>query len=50
MINRSRGKIAYTMIDAADISEEKLKELKKELLEIPEVIRVRALHNPKIVK
>ena len=50
MINRSRGKIAYTMIDAADISEEKLKELKKELLEIPEVIRVRALYNPKIVK
>ena len=50
MINRSRGKIAYTMIDAADISEGKLKELKKELLEISEVIRVRALHNPKFVK
>ena len=49
MINRSRGEIAYTMIDAA-IFRRKLKELKKELLEIPEVIRVRALHNPKFVK
>ena len=41
MINRSRDKIAYTVIDAAALSEE----LEKELMTIPEVIRVRALHN-----
>lgn len=45
MINRSRDKIAYTVIDAAALSEEKVKELEKELMTIPEVIRVRALHN-----
>lgn len=45
MINRSRGKIAYTVIDAAALSEEQVEELEKELMTIPEVIRVRALHN-----
>lgn len=45
MINRSRDKIAYTVIDAAALSEEQVKELEKELMTIPEVIRVRALHN-----
>ena len=45
MINRSRDKIAYTVIDAAALSEEKVKELEKELMTIPEGIRVRALHN-----
>lgn len=45
MINRSRDKIAYTVIDAAALSEEKVEELEKELMTIPEVIRVRALHN-----
>ena len=45
MINRSRDKIAYTVIDAADLSEEQVEELVKELMTIPEVIRVRALHN-----
>lgn len=45
MINSSRDKIAYTVIDAAALSEEQVKELEKELMTIPEVIRVRALHN-----
>ena len=45
MINRSRDKIAYTVIDAAALSEEQVKELEKELMTIPEVIRVRTLHN-----
>ena len=45
MINRSRDKIAYTVIDAAALSEEQVEELEKELMAIPEVIRVRALHN-----
>ena len=45
MINRSRDKIAYTVIDAAALSEEQVKELEKELMTIPEVIRVRALNN-----
>lgn len=45
MINRSRDKIAYTVIDAAALSEEQVEELEKELMMIPEVIRVRALHN-----
>lgn len=45
MINRSRDKIAYTVIDAAALSEEQVKELEKELMTIPEVIRVRALHD-----
>ena len=45
MINRSRNKIAYTVIDAASLSEEQVEELEKELMTIPEVIRVRALHN-----
>lgn len=45
MINRSRDKIAYTVIDAASLSEEQVEELEKELMTIPEVIRVRALHN-----
>lgn len=45
MINRSRDKIAYTLIDAAALSEEQVEELEKELMTIPEVIRVRALHN-----
>lgn len=45
MINRSRDKIAYTVIDAATLSEEQVEELEKELMTIPEVIRVRALHN-----
>ena len=45
MINRSRDKIAYTVIDAAALSEEQVKELEKELMTIPEVIRVRVLHN-----
>ena len=45
MINRSRDKIAYTVIDAAALSEEKVEELEKELMTTPEVIRVRALHN-----
>lgn len=45
MINRSRDKIAYTVIDAAALSEEQIEELEKELMTIPEVIRVRALHN-----
>ena len=45
MINRSRYKIAYTVIDAAALSEEQVEELEKELMTIPEVIRVRALHN-----
>lgn len=45
MINRSRDKIAYTVIDAAVLSEEQVEELEKELMTIPEVIRVRALHN-----
>ncbi|MCI5768050.1 phosphoglycerate dehydrogenase [Ligilactobacillus ruminis] len=45
MINRSRDKIAYTVIDAAALSEEQVEELVKELMTIPEVIRVRALHN-----
>ncbi|WP_057895883.1 phosphoglycerate dehydrogenase [Liquorilactobacillus oeni] len=44
MINRSRDKIAYTMIDTAAISEDKLDELRQELLAIPEVIRVRTLN------
>ncbi|WP_311407713.1 phosphoglycerate dehydrogenase [Liquorilactobacillus uvarum] len=43
MINRSRDKIAYTMIDMSEISDEQLVKLKKELLTIPEVIRVRTL-------
>ena len=42
MINRSRDKIAYTVIDAAALSEEQVEELEKELMTIPEVIRVRA--------
>lgn len=45
MINRSRDKIAYTVIDTAALSEEQVEELEKELMTIPEVIRVRALHN-----
>lgn len=45
MINRSRDKIAYTVIDAAALSEEQVEELEKELMTIPEVIRVRVLHN-----
>ena len=45
MINRSRDKIGYTVIDAAALSEEQVEELVKELMTIPEVIRVRALHN-----
>lgn len=45
MINRSRDKIAYTVIDAAALSEEQVEELEKELMTIPEVISVRALHN-----
>lgn len=45
MINRSRDKIAYTVIDAAALYEEQVEELEKELMTIPEVIRVRALHN-----
>lgn len=45
MINRSRDKIAYTVIDAAALSEEQVEELEKELMTIPEVIRVRTLHN-----
>ena len=45
MINRSRDKIAYTVIDAAALSEEQVEELEKQLMTIPEVIRVRALHN-----
>lgn len=45
MINRSRDKIAYTVIDAAALSEEQVEEIEKELMTIPEVIRVRALHN-----
>ena len=45
MINRSCDKIAYTVIDAAALSEEQVEELEKELMTIPEVIRVRALHN-----
>lgn len=45
MINRSRDKIAYTVIDAAALSEEQVEELEKELMTIPEVICVRALHN-----
>lgn len=45
MINRSRDKIAYTVIDAAALSEEQVEDLEKELMTIPEVIRVRALHN-----
>ena len=45
MINRSRDKIAYTVIDAAALSEEQVEELEKELMTIPEVIRVRALQN-----
>ena len=45
MINRSRDKIAYTVIDAAALSEEQVRELEEELMTIPEVIRVRALHN-----
>lgn len=45
MINRSRDKIAYTVIDAAALSEEQVEELEKELMTIPEVIRVRSLHN-----
>lgn len=45
MINRSRDKIAYTVIDAVALSEEQVEELEKELMTIPEVIRVRALHN-----
>lgn len=45
MINRSRDKIAYTVIDADALSEEQVEELEKELMTIPEVIRVRALHN-----
>lgn len=45
MINRSRDKIAYTVIDAAALSEEQVEELEKELMTIPEIIRVRALHN-----
>ena len=45
MITRSRDKIAYTVIDAAALSEEQVEELEKELMTIPEVIRVRTLHN-----
>ena len=45
MINRSRDKSAYTVIDAAALSEEQVEELEKELMTIPEVIRVRTLHN-----
>lgn len=45
MINRSRDKIAYTVIDAAALSEEQVEELEKELMTIPEVIRVRTLYN-----
>ncbi|WP_334116602.1 3-phosphoglycerate dehydrogenase family protein [Ligilactobacillus sp.] len=45
MINRSRDKIAYTVIDAAALSEEQVRELEEELMTIPEVIRVRTLHN-----
>ena len=45
MINRSRDKIAYTVIDAAALSDEQVEELEEELMTIPEVIRVRALHN-----
>ena len=47
MINRSREKIAYTVIDMATVSAEQQAELTKELLHIPEVIRVRFLKNPR---
>lgn len=45
MINRSRDKIAYTVIDAADLPDDQVRALEGELMTIPEVIRVRALHN-----
>ncbi|KRL02000.1 phosphoglycerate dehydrogenase [Liquorilactobacillus capillatus] len=44
MINRSRDKVAYTMIDMSETSAEQLTKLRGELMAIPEVIRVRALH------
>lgn len=43
MINRSREKIAYTMIDTDIITEEVFFDLKTELGNIPEVIRVREI-------
>ncbi|MFT8727657.1 MAG: phosphoglycerate dehydrogenase [Liquorilactobacillus ghanensis] len=43
MINRSREKIAYTVIDTGTIAEPLLKKMKDRLLQIPEVIRVRVL-------
>lgn len=43
MINRSRDTIAYTVIDTGIIAESLLKKIKARLLQIPEVIRVRAL-------
>jgi D-3-phosphoglycerate dehydrogenase len=43
MINRSRDTIAYTVIDTGMIAESLLKKIKARLLQIPEVIRVRAL-------
>ncbi|KRL42053.1 phosphoglycerate dehydrogenase [Liquorilactobacillus nagelii] len=43
MINRSRDTIAYTVIDTGMIVESLLKKIKARLLQIPEVIRVRAL-------
>ena len=44
---QSREKIAYTVIDMATVSAEQQAELTKELLHIPEVIRVRFLKNPR---
>lgn len=45
MINKSRGQFAYTVIDIGQQPAEQLETLQKELLEIPEVIRVRVLKN-----
>ncbi|WP_281165259.1 phosphoglycerate dehydrogenase [Liquorilactobacillus sicerae] len=45
MINKSRGQFAYTVIDIGQQPAEQLESLQKELLEIPEVIRVRVLKN-----
>jgi len=47
MINRSRDKIAYTVIDMAMVDENLQAELKKDLMTIAEVIRVRFLKNPR---
>lgn len=43
MINKSRDEFAYTMIDMGELNAQRQVELKKELLQIPEVIRVRVL-------